>query len=145
MNAHAYQHIGRIMVDRDEEHLRLLGNYHLLIAGINAVGLLLFVILPLLLGPSFYAALGMPMPDSEGAMQQRLLAGLFIGGLMTLVYAMNGLSLKGKRNRISCMILSVVECLNIPMGMILGISAILVLRRESVKTLFAGPHPQPAT
>jgi hypothetical protein len=146
ISPHPHDPHGRRMVDRDEEHLRLLGNYHLIVAGINAVALILFVVLPLLIGPSYYAVLGVTVHGSAADMQQRLLAGLLLGGLMTLIYALNGLSLKNKRHRISSMILSAVECLNLPLGMILGISAILVLRRESVKALFASqaqPQPQP--
>lgn len=133
-------HAGHIqpsmMVDRDDEHLRLLGLYHLIVAGINVLGLVVFIILPLLMGPSYLAAMGAQVGSAED-LQRKLMVGLILGGLMTFLYAMNGISLRGKRNRISCIIMSVVECLNFPLGMLLGISAIVVLRRESVKAKFA--------
>lgn len=124
-------------IDRDVEHLRLLGMYHLIIAGINAVMLLLFVLVPLVVGPSYYETMGLPAPPPE-----QLLAGLLVGGGMLLVIALNGWSLLRRRNRVSCLILSVIECLfSMPVGLIMGISAIVVLRRESVKVLFAQSQP----
>ena len=133
------------MVDRDEEHLRLLGNYHLLVAGLNALGLLFFVLLPLILGPAYINAIGGDIGNPPELLQRRLLATLIIGGILTFIYAMNGISLKNKRNRISIFMMSVLECLNFPLGMILGISTILVMRRESVKALFSAARLQPST
>lgn len=127
-------HSTRVMVDRDEEHLRLLAVFHFIVGGFNLLVLVLLVLLPLVLGPSYYAALNIPQPP--GGWQERLIGALLVGSLQTLIYALNGWSLKNHHNRISCMILSVIECLSIPLGLILGVSAILVLRRDSVKELF---------
>lgn len=124
-------HHASALVNRDEEHLRLLSGYHLLFAGILTVILLVFTLLPLLLGSAYFQALKLqPTPPDK------LITALIIGALYTTVVALNGWSLKKQRHRISCIILSCIECLNIPFGMILGISAILVLRRESVRELF---------
>ncbi len=142
-HAHTPPPAAPTLVDRDEEHLRLLANYHFLVAGISALALLVFVVLPLVLGPAYLAVLGVPKNQPEAQLQQQLLAGLTLGGFMTLIYARNGLALKGKRYRISCIILSAAECLSFPLGMILGVSAILVLRRDSVRALFAANKPKP--
>lgn len=121
-----------ISVNRDEEHLQLLGFYHLLMAGLTTLALVLFTLLPLLIGPSFFKFLGLPPNPPE-----KLMIGLLFLGLVSAVYAFNGWSLRKKQHYISCIILSCVECLtNVPYGLIMGISAILVLRRESVKELF---------
>src|SRR5688572_31276181 len=48
---------------RSEEHLRLLGNYHLLVASLNALGLVLFVLLPLIVGPAYIEAIGGTVGD----------------------------------------------------------------------------------
>jgi amino acid transporter len=120
------------LVNRDEEHLRLLGNYHLLMAGLTMVALVLFTLLPLLMGPAFFAFLRLPPNPPE-----KLMFGLLVLGIVSAVYAFNGWSLRNKQHRISCIILSCIECLtSLPYGMIMGISAILVLRRESVRELF---------
>lgn len=121
-----------IMVNRDEEHLKLLGLFHLIIAGLNALAIIIFVLVPLLMGPSFFSAVQIPPVPPE-----KLIFGLLLGILIVAVYAFNGWSLRNKKYRISCMILSCIECItNLPYGMILGLSAIFVLRRESTAELF---------
>lgn len=132
-----HAHAPQVMVDRDVEHLRLLGIFHFVVGGFNLLVLVFFVLAPLLMGPSYYSTLGIPLPSGGlMAMQERLVAALIIGGLQTLIYGLNGWSLKNHHNRISCIIMSVIECVSIPIGLILGVSAILVLRRDTVKDLF---------
>jgi hypothetical protein len=145
--SHYPQHHGaRVTVDRDEEHLRLLGIYHFVVCGINLFALLVLVLLPLMIGPAYYEALRMPIPPTGMVgVQERLVAALLVGGLQTLIYGLNGWSLKNHHNRISCIVMSVIECLSIPLGLLLGISAILVLRRDSVKELFARANAQVST
>lgn len=135
--AHTHGHPGSIMVNRDEEHLNLLAQYHLVVAAISALVLLVFVLLPLLLGPGYLAALHINLPaEGRPGMQMRLVSGLLVGGTATAIFALNGWSLKKRQYYICSMILSCIECLSIPLGMILGVSAILVLRRESVRAMF---------
>lgn len=130
-----------VLVNKDEEHLRLLGIYHLLMAALNTVGLVLFTLLPLLIGPSYFTMMQLPPSPPE-----RLMLGLFFLGLISAVYAFNGWSLKHKRHWLSCVILSCIECLtSLPLGMILGVSAVLVLRRPSVRELFRQTHTQTQT
>lgn len=141
-SAHDTSHFGHpIVVDRDQEHLRLLVIYHGVVAGLSLLGLLLFVILPLVLGSSYQEILihllKLPQAISTGAaLQKRLLLGLLAGSMMIAVLALNGWSMSQRKNYYSCLILSCVECLSFPLGMILGVSAILVLRRDSVKAMF---------
>jgi hypothetical protein len=149
-NSYSTHHYGdapshRVLIDRDEEHLRLLALFHFVVAGFNLLALLLLVVLPLALGPNYYAALKLPQPPGGlAAIQQRLVGALIVGGLQTLIYAYNGWCMKNHHNRISCMIMSVFECLSIPVGLILGVSAILVLRRDSTKALFESANAKMA-
>jgi hypothetical protein len=135
--AHSHSHpVELIMVNRDEEHLKLLAIYHFVVAGFTMLALIGFVIIPLVLGPAALK-LGVSAPVRETSeMQRQLLGGLLLGGLLSFVLAMNGWSLKKREYWVSCIILSCIECLSIPVGLILGVSAILVLRRDSVKALF---------
>ncbi len=129
--------VHRPLVDRDEEHLRLLSVFHWVAAGFNLLVVVLLVLVPLLWGADYYASLKIQLPPGGmAAMSRRLMEALVAGSLQTLVYALNGWSIRQHQFRISCMILSVVECLSLPLGLILGVSAILVLRRDSVKALF---------
>ena len=135
----AYQtHSLAPLVNRDEEHLRLLAIFHFVVGGFNLLALLVFIILPLVIGPAYYAALHMPLTaDAMPMVQKQLVGGLIVGSLQTLIYGLNGWSMQHRRNRISCLILSIIECVSIPLGLMLGVSAILVLRRATVKALFA--------
>lgn len=136
---HGYhQQNSRVMVDRDVEHLRLLGVFHFVVGGLCLVILVFLVLLPLLLGPSYSNGVN----SHKSAAQ--LVGDLIVGGLLTLILMLNGWSLKNHHNRISCMVMSIFECLSIPLGTILGVSAILVLRRESVKQLFERAKSQVA-
>jgi hypothetical protein len=128
-------------VNRDEEHLRLLALYHRVVAGIHSVALLVFVVLPLIIGPAYYHSAANPLPVNPKLMQQLLLVSLIVRGLIIIMIALNGWFLQQKRHWLTCVILSILECgaivlLHEPSGLLLGVSAILVLRRESVKALY---------
>lgn len=148
-DSHAAQHSDRMFVDRDEEHLRLLGLYHFIVSGLCFLAVVIFVIVPLLIGPG---NLGVPLPPGgAAALQKQLVGGLLIGGLLTFIFAMNGWSLRRHENLITCMILSCIECLSIVLGftlggfgLILGISAVLVLRRPSARALFQSTQAEAA-
>lgn len=79
----------------------------------------------------------MPVPSGgKAALQEHLIKGLLVVGLVTAILALNGWSIKKRQHYLSCLVLSCIECLSVPVGMILGVSAIMVLRRESVRELF---------
>jgi hypothetical protein len=129
-----------VLVNRDEEHVRLLSGYHWLAVILHGFELLVFVVLPLCIGPSFYAAMGTPAPPPT-VLQQLLLVNLLLRGTLTLLIAFNAWLLQRRRNWVSCLILSILECsalvlMRDPLSLILGVSTVLVLRRDSAKALF---------
>lgn len=129
------------LVDRNVEHLRLLTLYHFVVAILLAVLWVLFYVLPLVLGAAYYEFLRLPVNLSGEALRVQLFSGLVVHGAQVAVLALNGWSLRQRKHWWSSVILSCVECLCIPpMGLLLGISSVLVLRRESVKTLFKTPQ-----
>lgn len=132
----AHQH--PFMIDRDTEHLNLLALYHTVLA--VGVGLLwVFVyILPLVLGSGYSRALHLPDVSVGSAMHRLWLQGVASYGAQTLVLGMNAWMQRERKHWLSCVLLSCMECLAVPpLGFIWGVSAVLTLRRESVKTLFA--------
>lgn len=132
------------LISRDDEHLRLLSVYHFAVAIGLAVLWVAFYILPLAIGPGYYQALGLPTTLAPEALKAQLLTGLIIYGAQIAVIGLNGWNIRQRKHRLSCLILSCVECLcTLPLGLLLGTSAILVLRRESVKVLFSSQAPQP--
>lgn len=126
------------LVDRNIEHLRLLGIYHLIIASAVALIGFLFYGLPMLFGSAF-SPLAPPMKMmAMEASRVQLLGGLLVMGGQVLVLGLNGWCLRERRNWLSCVILSCFECLCAPpLGLLLGISAVLVLRREAVRAIFS--------
>lgn len=123
------------LVDRNEEHLRLLGLYHgIIAAGLLLLGVLMYA-LPLLIGPRYYQVMALFKPLAP----QLLLAGLLLNLIQVTVVGLNAWCLSRRKNRLSCMVLSCAECLCLPpLGFLLGVSAVLVLRREAVAVLFEG-------
>ncbi len=126
------------LVDRNLEHLRLLAIYHLIIAAaVVLLGIFLYG-LPLVMG----AALPLVFPGlptwSPGVSRIQLGASLLVILVQVAVLGLNGWCLRNRKHWLSCVILSCIECLcALPLGLLLGISAVLVLRRESVKTIFS--------
>jgi hypothetical protein len=149
------------LVDRDQEHLRLLKIGFYLLGGTAAFASLLAL---LYIGIGAVIASGVipfrPPPGQNAADPRTvgsmllifgavfLLAGL-VGALLTLLAAH---SLGQRRRRIFCMIIAGLWCISVPFGTAIGVCALLVLNRPSVRALFeqrpAGPaeppRPQPS-
>jgi len=62
--------------------------------------------------------------------------GLLIGFTYALAQVLAGRFIAKRKRRTFCMIVAGLNCLNIPMGLILGVFTIIVLVRPSVKLLF---------
>ncbi len=130
---------------QDEDHLRLLVVFHVVVGGLAAV---------VSLFPSIHVALGLwflldPSAFSEGGEAPPAFIGwlfIVIGSLFILagmVFAalvlLAGRFLSRRRRYMYCLVVAGVECLFMPLGTALGIFTILVLLRPSVKALFAPP------
>ncbi len=132
-------------MNQDAEHLRLLAIFHYIVAGLAA----LFSFFPLLYTAMgaifiFVARHGTPKPGEE--LPPEFLGWIFavIGSLLFLLgiaiaicILIAGRSLAEHRHYWFAFAIACVECLFIPFGTILGVFTIIVLSRDSVKTLFA--------
>ena len=137
------------LVDRDQEHLTLLKLGFYIMAGVNGF-FSLFSVFYIALGCLF--VFGVTRPTGSGV-DQRLI-GLFIlcGGVAVLLLGLAfafltffaARSLLERRRRIFCLVVAALLCLSVPFGTVLGICAIIVLNRPSVKDLFAGQSVPPA-
>jgi hypothetical protein len=133
------------LVDRDQEHLRLLKLGFCLMAGMAGFFSLLAVFY-IALGVIF--ALGAVHANSTG--DPRLFGLIFvcIGGALfviglvaaSLIYYA-GRSIAERRRRAFCVVIACLSCLQIPWGTAIGVCAILVLNRPSVIALFMEPIP----
>ncbi len=137
------------MVNRDEEHLKLLAIFHYVLGGMMAFfslfGLIYFVMgLVFMLVPTsnWNQGHGQPPPAWFG------LLFMFIGGVIVFLgctvgglIAYAGRCIAQRRHHTFCLIMAAIACLWVPIGTVLGVMAIIVLSRPSVKPLFGAAPP----
>ncbi len=133
---------------RDAEHLKLLGIFHYVYAGIQVfVGLLLLI----------YVAMGLavvrgmfPWSSGSSAAHPSAVPPAWIGWVFIVFGAvfcawfqtmavMNVLSarfLGRRRHRVFLLVIAALDCLWVPFGTVLGVFDFLVLSRDSVRRLF---------
>jgi cytochrome bd-type quinol oxidase subunit 2 len=132
-------------MNQDTEHLRLLSMFHYIVAGLAA----LFSCFPLLyttVGAIFIFAArhgtGKPgedlPPEFVGWIFAVIGSLLFLLGIaIAICILIAGRSLAKHTRYWFAFVVACIECLFIPFGTILGVFTIIVLSRESVKTLFS--------
>ena len=137
-------------MNQDTEHLRLLAIFHYVVSGLAA----LFSLFPLIyttIGAIFVfvARHGTPKPGEElppeflGWIFAVLGALLFLLGIaMAICILIAGRCLSRRKGYSFALVMACIECLFIPFGTILGVFTIIVLSRESVKTLFSAVPAQ---
>ncbi|MEO0984602.1 MAG: hypothetical protein AAFY20_03530 [Cyanobacteria bacterium J06639_14] len=129
---------------KDLEHLRLLSLFHYVLGGVVAA-LSLFSLLHIsvglafLLSPETYSQSdGTEFAAEFGLM---FLAGglavLIIGLTLALCLIISGRSLAKRKRYWFSFVVACIECINVPMGTVLGVFTLIVLCRESVKSLYA--------
>jgi len=126
-------------MNQDLEHLNLLSIFHYVVGGLTA----LFACFPLI---HFFVGLGIAsgaFDDTPG--EARLLgvglmvfSGLFIasGWALAAAMIMVGRFLNRRTRHTFCLVVAGIECIFMPFGTVLGVFTIVVLMRDSVKTLF---------
>src|SRR5438034_8496477 len=132
-------------MNQDAEHLRLLSIFHYIVAGLAA----LFSCFPLIyttVGAIFIfiarhgtAKLGEELPpEFIGWIFAVIGSLLFLLGIaIAICILIAGRSLAKHTRYWFAFVMACIECLFIPFGTILGVFTIIVLSRESVKTLFS--------
>jgi len=125
----------------DNEHLRLLTVFHYVNAGlllmISSVFLLYALMALFMILASFSAPGSQGPPLIVGTMMMiiTLIPVAFTWSLAAAnVWA--GRQITNRQNHLRCLIVSAVNCMNIPFGTILGVCSILVLARDSVKSKY---------
>lgn len=133
------------VVDQDLEHLRLLKIFQYVYAGLTG----LFGLFPLIyigMGAMIVSgSLPMGPPSRGGGPGPEMMGWFFIafgGAFVLFVETLAVLtffaarSIADHRRRVFCMVIAAFQCLNMPLGTILGVFTLVVLSRPSVKALF---------
>lgn len=138
------------LVEQDEEHLRLLTIFYYCYAGIAA----LFGSIPLIhltIGIFLVANPGV-FGDAKNGPPPALIGYFFviIGGLLVLIgwtlavcSFLAARYLMRRKHYLFCLIVSGVNCLQVPFGTALGVFTLIVLLRPKVKSMFLQPPPLP--
>ena len=131
-------------MNKDQEHLKLLSIFHYIVAGLACFCGLLWVI---------YIVSGVILLIASGSMENDDRMGASIGGVVAIVVGIvlfvlfelygilcifAGRKYAKHQGYTFCFVLAVFTCLNFPLGTALGVFAIVVLNRPSVKALFQG-------
>ena len=139
------------LIDRDQEHLRLLKLCYYVVAGMTTV-YSLFSMIFLIAGSLLFSA-AIPLAQARSKVDPHAFGLLFLGIAIAAILAALGTALatfltarylRDHRRRTFCIVMAACTCIYIPWGTIIGVCTIMVLNRPSVKALFGDSEPQPA-
>ena len=137
------------MNDQDLQHLDLLSLFHYILGGLSALFSCLFLLhiftgMAMVSGTFFHDAKGGEPPAFFGWMLI-VMGAVFmvIGWSLAICMLLAGRKLKQRKSRTFCTVVAGIECLNMPLGTILGVFTLVVLSKESVKALF-DPQSSPS-
>jgi hypothetical protein len=138
------------LVDRDVEHLRLLHIAFYVMSGLAAF-MSLFALIYIAIGGVVVAGVISQIPNTPNSVAPIVgwivfgigICFLFAGFTLTFLTFLAGRSLQERRRRTFCLIMAGLCCLQIPWGTVVGVCAINVLNRPSVRMLFDAPGPPP--
>ncbi len=124
----------------DSDHLRILSIVYFVFAGISAFGALIpivHVVLGVLFVSGAFDDAKDPPPEFVGYMF--IIIGstvITLGLLFAACLAFTGLNLIRRKRYTFCVVVSIIACLQIPLGTALGVFTLIVLFRPSAKELF---------
>jgi len=131
-------------MDKDLEHLKLLSIFHYIVGGLASFCGLLWIL---------YIVAGVILVIASGSMAGDDRMGASIGGVVAIIVGVflfalfeaygilcivAGRKYAKQEGYRFCFVLAVFTCLNFPLGTALGVFAIMVLNRPSVKALYQG-------
>ncbi len=135
---------------QDAEHLKLLGIFHYVMAGLQVVFGCVFIIYIVMGSVLVSGALSSGSGSGPGHGPPPEFGWLFIlvgGCAMLLIWAMavahflTARWMAERRNWTFCFVVACISCISFPMGTALGVFTIIVLQRPSVKALFGQQRP----
>jgi hypothetical protein len=128
--------------DLDLQHLKALSICHYVLGGLLALFSSVFLIhvgmgITLITSPSTMSGSGPPPPPFMGWMFLMIGSGaVLLGWTLAAFIITAGRFLGRRKHHLFCLIVAGVSCAWAPLGTVLGVFAIIVLLRPSVKELF---------
>lgn len=132
-------------MDRDKRQLKILSKVQIIYGILNLFVSFFYYETIFILVHGYRKVLEETNPELQVALMIGFGFVMFLIGIAILFFIiLAGQSLGRHENYHFCFIVAVAECLIFPFGTIIGVSTILVLRRESVKQLFSTPMEESA-
>lgn len=130
-------------MERDERQLKLLSKIQVIYGIVNVFVTYLFYETIYFGFDAYRKTMEQTKPDHQVELELGFGLVIFLVGVAILFcIILAGQSLSRHESYEFCMMVAIFECLLIPLGTIIGIWTILVLRRPSVRALFKSPPPQ---
>ncbi len=133
---------GKVIMDQDAEHLRLLSIFHYVVGGMAAL-FACFPFIHLAIGIALVCGAFKPGPGEQPPPAFIgwffiAFAGMFIliGWSIAVLILLAGRFLARRTRYMYCFVVAAIECLFMPFGTVLGVFTIIVLNRTSVRSLF---------
>jgi hypothetical protein len=128
----------------DADHLRLIGVFHFVFAGLAAVGIGFIALHYAVMHAVFVDPAMWKNPKGGGPIPEQFIAAftwlyLIFGALLVAAAIANlvsGLLIRKRRCRTFSLIVAGLNCIQIPFGTILGVFTFVVLLRDSVRELY---------
>lgn len=129
-------------MERDERQLKLLSKIQVIYGIVNVFVTYLFYETIYFGFDAYRKTMEQTKPDHQVELELGFGLVIFLVGVAILFcIILAGQSLSRHESYEFCMMVAIFECLLIPLGTIIGIWTILVLRRPSVRALFKSPPP----
>ena len=132
-----------VLPQNDQDHLRMLAIFQYIYAGFTGLGAL-FTLLYAGMG-TFIVFGGLDDVNQGGGAPPQAVGWMFMGlgvvgtALILLITALTivvAMSLQNGKRRTLIFVVSIIQCLNVPIGTVLGVFTILALNRPAIKAFF---------
>jgi hypothetical protein len=128
----------------DDEHLRLLAIFHYIAGAFLAFFgcfAIIYIVLGMLLAAGKLQSNGQSTPNAFGwiFVAVGVVGIVFAWGLATCLF-LSGRYMQRRRHLTFSIVVAAISCLQIPFGTVLGVFTLIVLSRQSVKTMYTTPH-----
>lgn len=130
-------------INQDNDHLKLLSIFYYVVAGLEAMFAFFplihfFVGLFMVLAPEKLSTSGNEPPEFIGWFFIIFASVIIVFGLfMAALTALTGYYLSKRKYYLFCLVMAGIECVFFPFGTVLGVFALIVLMRDSVKDQFS--------